>query len=304
MVVLQVDATTIEKMQHFYKDHLKDNYPAHSIFAASTNGVTITVYKSGKALFQGANADDEASIWQAISTTSPQQKSSKNSDLPKDFDKWSVIGSDEVGTGSYFGSLVVCSAFVKSEDIEVLKQLGVQDSKNLTDTKIMALAQTLKQRIEYEVLNVMPEKYNSVQPTMSQGQMKAELHNHALLRIRKKLDMSQVDGILIDQFELPKTYWAHLAHKRDVVKQNVYFATKGESEHIAVAAASIIARAEFLESLKLLSEQTNMTIPSGAGATVDQVAAKLIERDGVDALNRVAKLHFANTQKAIALAKK
>lgn len=305
VVVLQVDTETIKKMQHFYQDNLKDTYPAHSIFSAVTNGVTITVYQSGKALFQGANASEEAKIWEAFSTTFPQKNTKKSSTaLPENFQQWSVIGSDEVGNGSYFGPLVVVSAFVSQNMIAKLTNLGIKDSKLLTDSKIKELAHQLKQLIPHVILHVTPEKYNQIQPTMSQGQMKAELHNHALLKIKKKIDTTEVDAILIDQFELPKTYWNHLSHKKDIVRDNVYFATKGESEHLAVAVASIIARSEFLEALDHLSHTTGITLPSGAGSNVDKVAATIIREKSLNTLQTVAKWHFANTQKAITLAQK
>lgn len=303
MTVIQVDATTIEKMQYFYKDNLKDKFPPHSIFSAVSNDVTITVYHSGKAMFQGKNADEEAKIWQAISTT-PQENKKNTTYLPQNFSQWSVIGSDEVGNGSYFGPLIVVSAFVPKDKISELQSLGVKDSKTLTDDKIKQLAHIIKSKIEYVILEVTPEKYNTVQPTMSQGQMKAELHNHALLKLLKVVNQNDVDGILIDQFELPKTYWNHLKHKEKVVKDNVYFITKAESEHISVAAASIIARSEFLNALNKLSNQIGMTLPSGAGNNVDKVAAKIITEHGLDALKSVVKWHFANTQKAIDITKR
>lgn len=303
MTVIQVDKITIEKMQHFYKDNFKDKFPPHSIFSALSNGVTITVYHSGKALFQGNNANQEAKIWQAVSTT-PPKKPKKTNSLPQNFSEWSVIGSDEVGNGSYFGPLVVVSAFVPKEKISELMSLGVKDSKTLTDDKIKQLANVIKSKIQHVILTVTPEKYNVTQPKMSQGQMKAELHNHALLKLLKVVNKNEVNGILIDQFELPKTYWNHLAHKEKVVKNDVYFITKAENEHIAVAAASIIARSEFLNELDKSSKQIGISLPSGAGANVDQIAAKIINEHGLDTLKCVAKWHFANTQKAINLKKR
>lgn len=303
MTVIQLDSTTIEKMQYFYKDNFKDTFPPHSIFSAVSNDVTITVYKSGKALFQGKNADEEANIWQVMSTT-PPNTTKNTSQLPKNFSTWSVIGSDEVGNGSYFGPLVVVSAFVPKDKINELRALGIKDSKSLTDDKIKQLASIIKEKIEHVILEVTPEKYNAIQPTMSQGQMKAELHNHALLKMLKIVNTTEINGILIDQFELPKTYWNHLSHKNKVVKENVYFTTKAENEHIAVAAASIIARAEFLNALNNLSKIVGIPLPSGADSNVDKVATKIINERGLETLKSVAKWHFANTQKAIKMTNK
>lgn len=303
MTVIHADARTISTMQQHYTAYLKQTPPPHSVFSATLTGVTVTAYHSGKVLFQGANAEKEALKW-SKTTIETQKTSDKKSALPKGFDSWSVIGSDEVGTGSYFGSLIVCAAYVDKEQIVQLKKLGVQDSKNLTDARIMTIAQELKRLLPHVILDVDPTKYNDIQPTMSQGQMKAECHNHALLRLLKQLHPVKPEGILIDQFELPKTYFNHIKHKEQQVTENVYFATKGESHHLAVASASIIARAAFLESLETLSQQIGVNLPSGAGSPVDTVAAHIIKTAGMDTLAKVAKLHFANTQKAQAIAKK
>lgn len=303
MTVIHATETEIKTMQQHYAAHLKQTPPPHSIFSATLPGVTITAYHSGKVLFQGARADQEAQQW-SNTNTPPSKTTSSKSSLPKNFASWSVIGSDEVGTGSYFGSLIVCAAYVDKKQLTQLKTLGVQDSKNLTDARIITIAKELKQRLPHVILDVTPEKYNAIQPTMSQGQMKAECHNHALLRLLKQLHPIQPEGILIDQFELPKTYFNHIKHKEQQVKERVYFATKGESHHLAVASASIIARAAFLESLETLSQQIGVQLPSGAGSSVDTVAARIIQTSGMETLAKVAKLHFANTQKAQAIAKK
>lgn len=302
MPTLQCDAQTINLLQQFYQPYLKETPPAHSIFSASYNGVTITAYKSGKVLFQGKNANEEASQWSTVSTASPEKKSS-STHLPKGFEIWAVIGSDEVGTGSYFGSLTVCAAFLDSSLLDWAKQQGVKDSKQLTDEKIIALAQTLRKRVPHVLLDVLPEKYNQVQPSMSQGEMKAKLHNDAIRKLLQKIKPIEPDGILIDQFELPKTYFNHIKDQPVQVKEHVYFATKGESHHLSVAAASIIARAKWLETLQELSKNIGTTLPSGAGENVDKVAAELIQTHGEQCLNALAKLHFANTQKAQKLAK-
>lgn len=301
MPTLQCDAQTLDMLQQFYKPHLKETTPAHSIFSASYNGVTITAYKSGKVLFQGKNAEKEANQWQSISTV-PTEKKNSSVLLPKGFENWAVIGSDEVGTGSYFGSLTVCAVFLDDALLSWAKHQGVKDSKQLNDDKIIALAKTLRERIPYVLLDVLPEKYNAVQPTMSQGEMKAKLHNDAIRKLLHKIKPIEPDAILIDQFELPKTYFNHIKDQALQIKERVYFATKGESHHLSVAAASIIARAKWLETLQTLSETIGTTLPSGAGDTVDAVAAKLIAQHGQDVLKKLAKWHFSNTKKALKLA--
>lgn len=304
--VLTVDKKTVLEMKNYYQDRLKPQTPSGAVFAAKKSTVNITGYNSGKVLFQGASASEEAQIWAKNSlstgTTTPKKhaatKKPIDTPLPKGFSNWSVIGSDEVGTGSYFGPLTVVAAYVSKEQIPLLKELGVKDSKDLKDPQICAIAKDLLTFLPHSLLNVMPEKYNKIQPTMTQGKMKAVLHNQALGNVLTKIQPDAPDAILIDQFELPSTYYKHIADQQIQIKEKVYFQTKGEGHHLAVAAASILARYAFLKGLEEMSKDAGITIPSGAGSNVDLVAAKLLKRGGITLLGKYAKLHFANTDKA------
>ncbi|SIO02008.1 ribonuclease HIII [Carnobacterium alterfunditum] len=301
--VLLVSKKTLIDMKQYYTDYLKSSTPPGGFFAAKKEAVNITGYNSGKVLFQGANSEKEAAVWKSkASIVAPKKKessaSSLNTPLPKDFSNWSVIGSDEVGTGSYFGPLTVVAAYADHSQLALLKELGVRDSKDMKDPEIIRVAKDLITFLPHSLLNVMPEKYNTIQPTMTQGKMKAILHNQALGHVLEKISPQKPDGILIDQFELPATYFKHINDQPNQITESVYFQTKGEGHHLAVAAASIIARYAFLKGLDELTAKAGLKIPSGAGSTVDLVAAKLLKQGGIPLLRKYAKLHFANTEKA------
>lgn len=300
--VIKVSADQIAKMKLHYTSYLQPKLPQGSIFAAKTPGCSITAYRSGKVLFQGKEAETEAAKWGGPLDAA---KKAPASNLPSNFSSLSVIGSDEVGTGDYFGPMTVVAAYVQKEQLPLLKELGVRDSKELTDAKIIEIAKQLVSFIPYSLLVLHNEKYNAFQEKgMSQGKMKALLHNKALSNVLKKLDPEKPDAILIDQFVEKNTYYKHVVKEKEIIKENVFFSTKGESVHLSVAAASIIARYAFLKQMDLLTEKTGMVIPRGAGAQVDIAAAKIIKKHGVNALNSLAKIHFANTEKALKLAKK
>ncbi|WP_347833918.1 hypothetical protein [Gracilibacillus sp. JCM 18860] len=111
-------------------------------------------------------------------------------------------------------------------------------------------------------------------------------------------------GILIDQFCQPLSYRKHISSEGGAkLQENVFFMTKAESYSTSVAAASIIARAKFVKEMDLLSERLGVTIPKGASSKVDETAAYLIKKHGLDVLYDNAKIHFANTDKAIELCK-
>ncbi len=293
--VIQVDLTTMQQIKTAYTPFLKEKVPQGGVFSAKLPTCSITAYKSGKILFQGGNHETEAAKWGSPVAATKTVRSSEpvsNSFLST----LSAIGSDEVGTGDYFGPITVVASFVDKSLISELQQLGIKDSKQLTDEKIILLAKKLIKIIPYSVQILRNEKYNDIQATMSQGKMKALLHNKALIQLLEKISPIKPEAIIIDQFAVEKTYYNYLRGQSTIVKENVHFATKAESLHLAVASSSIIARYAFLKEMDTLSEKAGVTLPKGAATQVDRVAAQLMEK-GVD-LHGFAKLHFANTEKA------
>lgn len=224
---------------------------------------------------------------------------------PKTVARLAIIGSDEVGTGDYFGPVVVCATYSGPEHVERLDALGVRDSKRLTDERIRALAEEIGRIVPYSLLVLDNDKYNRlIRRGYNQTKLKAVLHNQALVNVRRKIGDRTVHGFLVDQFTPPAQYFKAIADRPEKADAPIYFQTNAESLHPAVACASIIARYRFLQEIDRLSERCGMTLPKGAGPGVDEAAARLIRQRGETFLSRVAKLHFANTEKARKLAEK
>jgi ribonuclease HIII len=307
-VVLKKSLNEMMEMKNYYSKSLIDKLPQGSLFAAKTPTCMITAYKSGKVLFQGTDSEKEASRWGSANAPAKKPTSPKTSSgrgLPAGFSQMSVIGSDEVGTGDFFGPITVVAAYVSKDHIPLLKELGVRDSKDLTDEKIIEIAKVIKDVVPFSLMTLKNEKYNQVQNKgMSQGKMKAILHNQAILNVLDKISPEKPEAILIDQFVQESTYFQHLKGQKAIAKVNVYFSTKAEGIHIAVAAASILARYAFVQYMDKLSEAAGFKIPKGAGAQVDVAAAKLILNKGRESLPSFVKLHFANTEKALAIVHK
>lgn len=302
--VLKVPPSVIERMQSHYEPHMTYLSVQGAVFQAKPQGCTITAYRSGKVLFQGKNAEKEAERWTADAETPAAKKPASKKSIPSVYQppegigSMSVIGSDEVGTGDYFGPITVACVYADKVKLPLLKELGVKDSKDLKDPQIVQIARDLIKTVPYSLLVLRNEKYNEMQEKgMSQGKMKALLHNQAIGNLLKKLDGTRPEAILIDQFAEPAVYFKHLAGK-NAIKERTYFSTKAEGIHLSVAAASIIARYSFLMEMDKLSKEAGMTLPKGAGPLVDEAAAKLIKKHGEGALRVFTKLHFANTQKA------
>ncbi len=243
-------------------------------------------------MFQGENAQHHAQKWgyQAESLDAQQNLSQQ---VP-------IIGTDEVGNGSYFGGLAVVASFVTPNDHAFLKSLGVDDSKRLTDQKICQIAPLLKEKILHQALLLAPQKYNEViKGGYNAVSVKVALHNQAIFLLLQKGVTPQ--QIIIDAFTSSKNYKRYLAREANHFPNPVTLEEKAEGKYLAVAVSSILARAMFLENLSQLSQEIGHPLPSGAGKQSDQVARDILVQYGITGLEKTAKLHFANTQKAQAL---
>ena len=298
--VLQLDNAKLAKLMSHYAAFKVSRKAPGVVFAAKLPDAAITAYKSGKVLFQGGGALREASIWGVVDGLPEAKKSTpKGETLPDRFSELSVIGSDETGTGDFFGPVTVAACFVSSEQIELVRELGVKDSKQLTDDYMRKIAPDLQAVLIHSVLTLTNEKYNEVQAKgWSQGKIKALLHNQALKHVLRKMNGIKPDYILIDQFAERGIYYNHIKNAREIIRENVLFSTKAEGLHVAVAAASIIARVAFLEEMDRLSLAAGVALPKGAGKIVDEAAAKILLKSGEDSLKSMTKWHFANAQKA------
>lgn len=300
-VVLKVTPTQLTQLANHYTTAPQKGLPKGTCFQVKLPGVTVTGYHSGKVMFQGKLAQQEAARWSNVSaTTTTGNDSHSTAGLPPHFAKLAVIGSDEVGTGSYFGPLTTAAVFVNRNQLQLLQKWGVEDSKKLSDPAIIKIAKQIIQVCPYHVVNIKPHDYNRLIQQYNQAQLKAICHNFVLNQVLTKIAPQQPDALLVDQFVKPQTYFRYLQGQSPIISHHVFFKEKGESYHLAVAAASIVARYVSLQTMDQLSEAAGITLPIGAGLKVDQVAAHLLY-EGKD-LGEFAKLHFANTKKAIQLA--
>lgn len=285
----------------YYASHFIERKAPGVIFAAKLPDTAITMYKSGKLMFQGGGAEREAARWGTVEKTATPLSTigAKGDVLPNNFATMSVLGSDETGTGDYFGPITVAAVYVPTSKIELMNELGVKDSKMLTDDYMRKIAPDLRAACVHSVLVLRNEKYNNLQAKgYSQGKMKAMMHNKALQNTLSKMAPEKPEFILIDQFAERGVYYNYLKNERELVQENVYFSTKAEQLHVAVATASILARAAFLKEMDRLSDITGLTLMKGASNKVDVQAARIWRNQGEEFLRSITKWHFANTDKA------
>lgn len=246
---------------------------------------TVSIYTSGKVLLQGEGAEKYARFfgYQVV-------EENRGQNFP-------LIGTDEVGNGSYFGGLAVVASFVTPDQHDFLRKLGVGDSKTLTDQKIRQIAPILKEKIQHQALLLSPSKYNEViGDRYNAVSVKVALHNQAIYLLLQK--GIQPEKIVIDAFTSAKNYDKYLAQEANRFSNPISLEEKAEGKYLAVAVSSVIARDLFLENLENLGRELGYQLPSGAGTASDKVASQILQAYGMQGLNFCAKLHFKNTEKA------
>lgn len=264
------------QLKETWIDGLVDKNLPYTEYQLRLENCVITAYTSGKVVFQGKDAEVYAAY------------------LLKNRTNKTHAGSDEVGTGDYFGPVCVCACIVKDEDEDWIKQLGIKDSKQLTDLQMLKIAPLLMNQLDYSLLILDNARYNYVHETNNLNAIKAKLHNQAYLNLVNK-GRQLPSLVVIDQFTPEANYYRYLKEEKQVVK-GIHFETKAENKYLAVACASIIARYGFLKAWEALENHYKMTFTKGAGPNVDQDALSFVNQYGWDELKNIAKLHFKNTE--------
>jgi ribonuclease HIII len=276
-ISISASADQIKKIKEFYKEEITDKKIPYADCFIATEDCSITVYLSNKVVLQGAMAQHHADI---IATFNGF---------------FAHGGSDEVGTGDYFGPVCVCAVYIDQEHLDFVLSLNPSDTKGMDDRQIVSIAKALMKKVPYSLLILPNEKYNVLHKKHNLNAIKSILHNQCYLHLQKKVK-KPFTGI-IDQFTPQESYYRYLKDEKEIYR-DLRFETKAENKYLAVACGAIIARHAFLEALRQLEEYIGMPLPKGASAKVDQAAADILEKHGLDMLSKVAKIHFKNTEKA------
>lgn len=282
--VTNIDLTLKEK---FREDLIDQGFqlttPPYTIFSAQKKGISCTLYTSGKLTVQGKDKEDfiqfylEPEILKALTYSHPEI----------DIDLTAHIGIDEAGKGDFFGPLCIGGVYADETMIKELLAIGVKDSKTLSDNHIIQLKTKIQKICPHSIVRIFPKKYN---------ELYASFHNlnrllgwgHATA-ICELVEKTGCRTIIIDQFANENIVESALRQKHldaDLTQKH-----KAESDPV-VAAASILARAAFVEGLEKLSKQVGMVLPKGASAAVIAAGKALVAKEGEAILEEVAKLHF------------
>lgn len=301
---------TLAKMQSLYSDVMLASPSPYVLFLAQPSGCSVTAYKKAdaqglhKVVFQGIRAHYEVSIYSDHPEVSKPKlalpggpKNPRFSPMhpgPALYPFVEQIGSDEVGTGDFFGPVCVCAAYVDREGLEEIQSLGVTDSKAMDDAYILEIGPKLIHDFAYSQLSLDNPKYNDVTAKgLNMNAIKAKMHNRCLGNLHQKFPQAM---LCQDQFAEAGLYYHYLKGEKDIV-DNIHFSTKGELHFPSVALASVIARYSFLRKMEELGKKYGERIPLGAGAEVDAFAARFLKKYGLKELTSITKINFANMKK-------
>lgn len=288
--VTTLDKAVIEKLKTGLIDQgFEFSTPPYSLFAAKKKGISLTLYTSLKLTVQGKEMASfieyflEPEILGAFPFSHPVAS--------KDLDLTARIGVDEAGKGDFFGPLCIASVFAQGSDIEKMANLGVKDSKNLSDTQIAKLAAEIQKSFAHEIVRIGPAKYNEMYQNF--GNLNSLLAWGHATAIEKLHIRTNCKTVVIDKF----------AHETVVIratqrkKLDIDLTQKVRAEEdLVVAAASILARHAFVDGIKKLSEACGFELPKGASDKVIAAGKKLVEKFGEEALAKYAKIHFKTTE--------
>jgi ribonuclease HIII len=279
-----IDQSKITKLKNDLEDQgFTFTQPAYTVFCAKKEKVVCAVYKSGKMVIQGKGMDEfiefyiEPELLQNLSYTNPHA----------DTDKTAKIGVDEAGKGDFFGPLCIAGVYADEDAINKLIKLNIQDSKKIKDSTIIKLAKEIRSICEISVIRLFPIKYNELYKKFNNlNTMLGWAHSTVIANLSEKTNCKNA---LIDQFANKSV--VENALKKKNLKLNLVQRTHAESD-IVVAAASIIARASFVEGIDLLSDDVSIKLPKGAGAPVLAAGKKIFLKEGLEIFSKIAKLHF------------
>ncbi len=296
-VVIRVNDEIKQKMIEYYKDKMRDKVIPYVVFQAQEEDTVITMYESGKVMFQGTSADVDAAMWGVALENTKEKKEEKKKENEK-YTLCSQIGSDEVGTGDYFGPIVVTACFVEKEDIPFLTELGVGDSKKIDDSKILKIAPQIAKKVKYRSVILTCKEYNEkYTKELNMNKIKAILHNRVLYQLVHE-EQPKYDYMIVDEFAREARYYEYLSDQ-PAIQKGITFLTKAEDISPAVACGSIISRYLFLKEFDKMCDEIHIPLPKGAGKDVDEAGEEVVEKYGEDKLKEIAKFNFKNTDRIL-----
>lgn len=299
---IKLDDAQMEKLRAAVaKKYWEQVEVPYARFAFKGPKVNITAYTSGKVVVAGKETEDFVQNVIEAEVTGLARLGYDEVHHPDWFEPHA--GLDESGKGDLFGPVVAATVIAERPAIEAWRAAGVRDSKSIEDSQILKLDELIQATpgVVVEVVYCGMEKYNELmlKPRANLNLLLAWQHARALEAGLKK---KWVPRGLLDQFSKEPLVQRELK-KRGLERFQLDMRTKAESDPV-VAAASVVARAEFVRQMKALSREFGDKLQFGAGAQAKAQAAQIVEKFGAPALRRFAKLHFRTSYEVVSAAGK
>jgi ribonuclease HIII len=268
---------------------------AHFGAASDAEKVHLTLYKSGKLVIQGKGTTDFIQFYLEPCLLGEARLGYEHLLDPAVLAP--RIGVDESGKGDFFGPLVAAGVYLEEHAAKKMLELGVKDSKLITsDARIQTLANAIRAIAKWDVVVIGNEKYNELQKKMrTVNNLLGWMHARVIENLLAKTP--DCPTAISDQFgnkRIVQNALMERGRKIQLIQRH-----KAESD-LAVAAASILARDEFVRRLQVLSKQYGVPLPKGASAAVRAAAVELVKKHGPAVLPQVAKMHFRTSQQVLA----
>ena len=303
MITIKVTKNNLDLLEKTYFENIVERNIGYILFVIKTDKNIITAYdnKKGnnfKVTIQGENAFSIGEKWSNSPATLP--KKIKDDVCPivyLDIDE--QIGSDEVGTGDFFGPMVICACYSNHDTMKVIEDYKITDSKKMSDTKILQIIPSILKKVHFSCKIFKNEQYNNaINKGLNMNQIKALGHNYVLSKLHERCPY--VKNIYVDQFTPEDKYFEYLkVLSPEKVQKGIVFREKGELYFPSVALASNIARYSFLQYMNELNAKYGVKIPLGAGKEVNEFAKKFIKKFGLEEFNKITKHNFKNYQEVL-----
>lgn len=299
---IKLDDAQMEKLRAVVAaKHWEEAQVPYARFAFKGPKVNVTAYTSGKVVVAGKETEDFVQNVIEAEVTGTPKLGYDEVHHPEWFEPHA--GLDESGKGDLFGPVVAATVIAERPAIEAWRKAGVRDSKSIEDSQILKLDELIRGTpgAVVEVVCCGMEKYNELmlKPRANLNRLLAWQHARAL---EAALQKKWVPRGLLDQFSKEPLVQRELK-KRGLERFNLEMRTKAEEDPV-VAAASVVARAEFVRIMRDLAREFGAKLHFGAGAQAKAQAAEMVGKFGARALGRFAKLHFRTSYEVVAAAGK
>ncbi len=289
--VATIDLKLADKLRHdLVEQGFEITQPQYTLFAALKKGVSCTLYTSGKLTVQGKEMKDFIQFY-----LEPEILGELAFSYPEiEVDMTPRIGIDEAGKGDFFGPLCIAGVYADEAKIRELIKIGVRDSKRLSDPTILKFAKQIRELCVHAIVRISPPKYNELYEKFHNlNHLLGWGHATAITELAQKTGCHTAT---IDQFASERVVIDAL--KRKEIEIDLTQRHGGESDPV-VAAASILARAAFVDGIDRLSQEVGLELPKGASHLVIRAGKALVRKHGPQILPQVAKMHFKTKEEIL-----